>query len=90
MISEAPLTLKLDPVDRANRPLTFSLSILIFGKVQWPLANDDATPIEIQLDDLFAYLVEFWRPLLLRQTYPFGLTPLRPSLISRAASERWE
>ena len=58
--------------------------------MRWPLANDDATPIEVQLDDLFAYLVEFWRPLLLRQTYPFGLTPIRPSLISRAASERWE
>jgi hypothetical protein len=63
---------------------------LIYGKVQWPLANDDATLIEVQLDDLFAYLVEFWRPLLLRQTYPFGLTPILPSLISQAASERWE
>jgi len=90
MASETPLSLNLEPVDRDNRPLTFALSILIYGKVRWPLANDDATPIEVQLDDLFAYLVEFWRPLLLRQTYPFGLTPIRPSLISRAASERWE
>jgi len=90
MMSEAPLTLSLKPVDRENRPLTFAFSILIHGKVRWPLANDDAAPIEVQLDDLFSYLVEFWRPLLLRQTYPFGLTPTLPSLISRAASERWE
>lgn len=90
MMTEAPLKLNFEPVDRDNRPLTFALSISIYGKVRWPLANDDAPPIEVQLDDLFTYLVEFWRPLLLRQTYPFGLTPIRPSLISRAASERWE
>jgi hypothetical protein len=90
MTSGTPLALNLEPVDRDNRPLTFALSISIYGKVRWPLANDDATPIEVQLDDLFAYLVEFWRPLLLRQTYPFGLTPIRPSVISRAASGRWD
>jgi hypothetical protein len=61
MIPDAPLTLNLEPVDRQNRPLTFAFSILIYGKVRWPLANDDAAPIEIQLDDLFAYLVEFAR-----------------------------
>ncbi len=90
MTAEAPFKLNFVPVDHNNQPLTFSFSISIAGKVRWPLANDDAPSIEIHLDDLFAYLVEFWRPLLLRQTYPFGLTPIRPSLISRAASERWE
>jgi hypothetical protein len=90
MMTKTPLKLDLEPVDRDDRPLTFAFSISICGKVRWPLANDDAPPIEVQLDDLFAYLVEFWRPLLLRQTYPLGLTPTRPSLISQAASERWE
>jgi hypothetical protein len=90
MMTDAPLKLNLEPVDREKRPLTFSFSISIYGKVRWPLANDDAPPVQVQLDDLFSYLVEFWRPLLLRQTYPLGLTPLRPSLISRAACERWE
>lgn len=90
MTSEAPLTFNLAPVDRDKRPLTFAFSISVYGKIKWPMANDDATPIEIQLDDLFSYLVEFWRPLLLRQTYPFGLTPTRPSHIARYVAGRWE
>lgn len=89
MTSEAPITFNLEPVDRKNRPLTFAFSISVYGKVKWPLATEDAKPIEIQLDDLFSYLVEFWRPLLLRQTYPFGLTPARPSHIARHVAERW-
>jgi hypothetical protein len=89
MMAEAPLRLNFQPVDHDKRPLTFALSISIDGKVRWPLATEDAPPIEIQLDDLFAYLVEFWRPLLLRQTYPFGLTPIRPSLITQEAGRRW-
>lgn len=85
-----PLKLNFEPVDRDGHPLTFAFTISVNGKIRWPLANDDAPPIEIYLDDLFAYLVEFWRAILLRQTYPFGLTSIRPSLISRAAIERWE
>lgn len=90
MTHEAPLTFNLEPVDCKHRPLTFGFSISVYGKVKWPLATENAPAIEIQLDDLFSYLVEFWRPLLLRQTYPFGLTPLRPSHIARHVAFRWE
>jgi hypothetical protein len=89
MSVEQPFEVKLEPVDEVERPLTFALSVWISGKAAWPVEGDP-TSLEIQIDDLFSYLVEFWRPLLLRQTYPFGLTPSRPSLISRLATERWE
>lgn len=90
MTHEVPLTFNLEPVDRERRPLTFAFSISVYGRVKWPLATEQASPIEIQIDDLFSYLVEFWRPLLLRQTYPFGLTPMRPSHVARHVAGRWE
>jgi hypothetical protein len=90
MKSEESIAFILSPVDCATRPMTFAFSISIAGRLCWPMTSEDAVPIQIQLDDLFAYLVEFWRPLLLRQTYPFGLKLIRPSLVSRAAAERWE
>lgn len=90
MTSGPIFSLSLIPVDKVRRPLTFRLWVLAFGNTIWPVANEPDHPLEIQLDDLFAYLVEFWKPLLLRQTYPLALSPFRPSLLGREAAKRWE
>lgn len=90
MSASPDFDIKLAPVDSLDRSLTFMLSIEIFGRTAWPVRDEPDHAIEIQLDDLFAYLVEFWKPLLLRQTYPAGLRPARPSHLWRDAVERWE
>lgn len=88
-MSYSPFEFNLKPLDMRNRPLSFKFCISIHGKVRWPLSDGDETAVEIQIDDLFSYLVEFWRALLLRQTYPFGLTPMSPSKVQQAAELRW-
>ncbi len=60
------------------------------GNTIWPVPNEPEHQLEIQIDDLFSYLVEFWKPLLLRQTYPLALSPIRPSLLGRDVTKRWE
>ncbi|MFA5122527.1 MAG: ImmA/IrrE family metallo-endopeptidase [Zavarzinia sp.] len=77
------------PVDLGRTPLLWALSVTAFEQVIWPNVNAPDQTIEIQLDDLFSFLVEFWKPLLLRQTYPAGLTPERPSLLAADAAKRW-
>jgi hypothetical protein len=80
----------LIPVDKVRKPLTFRLCVSALGNTIWPVPNEPDHPLEIQLDDLFTYLVEFWKPLLLRQTYPLALSPFRPSLLGRDVAKRWE
>lgn len=74
----------------ARETLTFTLSLAVKGTTIWPVANEAEHPLEIQIDDLFSYLVEFWKPLLLRQTYPLALSPARPSQLHREVAKRWE
>ena len=90
MRTESAFRFDLVPVDTSERPLTFAFSIALLGKTAWPVAGEPCVTVEVQIDDLFSYLVEFWRPLLLRQTYPLGLTPIRPSLLVRTIEERWK
>ncbi len=90
MTDEPIFQLELAPVDEATAPLTYLLSISAQGKTIWPVLSAPEHPLEIQLDDLFSYLVEFWKPLLLRQTYPLGLSPARPSQLSVAVARRWD
>ncbi len=77
-------------VGKARTSLTYWLSVSACGNTIWPVPNEPEYPLEIQIDDLSSYLVEFWKPLLLRQTYPLGLTPIRPSLLIRDVVKRWD
>ena len=90
MSSEPTFSLKLDPVGKRRETLTYTLSICAAGRTVWPVLHEPEHPVEIQLDDLFAYLVEFWKPLCLRQAYPLALSPTRPSFLARDAARRWE
>lgn len=72
-----------------ERMATCGLSIAIDGEPVWPVVADDAAQLEIQADDLLSHLVEFWKPLLLRQVYPAPFNPHRPSRLRADALERW-
>jgi len=87
----APVAVPKDsnPVDLDRTPLLCALSVVAAGETIWPNAGDPDHAVEIQLDDLFSFLVEFWKPLLLRQTYPFALAPERPSLLATYAAKHW-
>jgi len=89
-MSAAPIfSLNLIPVDPDRTPLLCALSVTAGGDVIWPNAGDPDQSVEIQVDDLFSFLVEFWNPLLLRQIYPFALGPERPTLLASDAARRW-
>ena len=82
-------SLNLTPINPDRVPLLCALSVTAGSDVIWPNAADPEQTIEIPIDDLFSFLVEFWKPLLLRQTYPFALTPERPSLLASDAAKGW-
>ena len=89
MSKDSNFSLQLVPVDAVGTPLLCALSVVIDDETIWPIAGDPEHAVEIQIDDLFSFLVEFWNPLLLRQTYPFALTPERPSLLASDAAKHW-
>ncbi|MGV1793563.1 ImmA/IrrE family metallo-endopeptidase [Rhizobium sp. A37_96] len=68
---------------------TAKMAVLIDGDVIWPIKGENIE-LEIQADDLLSHLTEFWKPLLLRQTYPLGLRPPKPSLLRADAERFWE
>lgn len=86
----AEFALNLIPIDRGRLPLTCAFYVSVRGRAIWPVADEPDHPLEIQLDDLFAHLVEFWKPLLLRQTYPLSLSLARPSELARVVTKVWE
>ncbi|CAH0496372.1 hypothetical protein NVSP9465_01404 [Novosphingobium sp. CECT 9465] len=88
MIERIPFRLELAPTSE-HTPLLRAMSVVAHGEPLWPVAGDPEHSVEIQLDDLFAHLTEFWKPLLLRQTYPFALAPSRPSLLASEAAKHW-
>jgi hypothetical protein len=90
MTKNTNFELHLTPVDKRRKLLTYRLSVSAYGNTIWPVLYEPEHPLEIQIDDLFSYLVEFWKPLMLRQTYPLDLSPIRPSLLSRDVVERWQ
>lgn len=89
MTEDLAFKLQLVPVDPRRTPLLCALSVIAAGETIWPIAGDPDHAVEVQIDDLFSHLVEFWKPLLLRQTYPFALAPSRPSLLFNDAAKHW-
>jgi hypothetical protein len=73
----------------AQRLTTCELSISIGEVPIWPVPGEFGRGLEVQIDDLLAYLTEFWKPLMLRQIYPIDVDALRPSDLRRRAADRW-
>jgi Zn-dependent peptidase ImmA (M78 family) len=84
------LRFQLDPPAGRGRATMRALTVLIDDEPIWPMAGLKDAALETPVDDLLAHLAEFWKPLLLRQVYPAGLNPDRPSQLRAAAAERWE
>lgn len=77
-------------VKRGDPSTTACLTVFIDGEAVWPLDGTPEVGLDIQVDDLLAYLSEFWKPLVLRQTYPIAVIPDRPSHLRAVAESRWE
>ena len=77
------------PEGNAVRVTTARLAVRIGQRTVWPVDGADDVSLEIQADDLLSYLTEFWKPLILRQTYPISTQPERPSLLRAEAEKRW-
>jgi len=78
------------PSDAKARHITTAhLSVRIGQRTIWPVDGADDVNLEIQVDDLLSYLTEFWKPLILRQTYPIASQPNRPSLLRSEAEKHW-
>jgi hypothetical protein len=73
----------------AARVTTARLALRIGQRTIWPVDSADDVSLEIQADDLLSHLTEFWKPLILRQTYPIATQPERPSLLRAEAERRW-
>ncbi|WP_373852123.1 ImmA/IrrE family metallo-endopeptidase [Bradyrhizobium sp.] len=71
------------------RLTTVGLAVRIGERTIWPIDGADEVILEVQADDLLSYLTEFWKPLILRQTYPVAIQPERPSLLRAEAEKRW-
>ena len=71
------------------RQTSRTLSVLFNGAVIWPVRGVDDAALEIQIDDILSHLTEFWKPLMLRQTFPLALDPMRPSQLRAKAEENW-
>jgi hypothetical protein len=68
---------------------TACLVVLIDGEPIWPVEGDPQVNLEVQADDLLSHLAEFWKPLVLRQTYPIAVAPDRPLWLRPEAERRW-
>ena len=65
------------------------LSVRLNGRPIWPADGEPDVAVEIYVDDLLSHLTEFWKPLMLRQTFPVAGAPNRPSQIRAVAEQRW-
>ncbi|MGD0865543.1 MAG: ImmA/IrrE family metallo-endopeptidase [Rhizomicrobium sp.] len=83
------LDISLRPLQDRERQTTYQLAIAIDGETVWPVCGETKATLEIQIDDLLAYLTEFWKPLMLGQVFPIAVSPLRPSDLRREAEHRW-
>lgn len=91
-MTDAALKLSLDWSDgdgHSRRLTTASFHASIGDFVIWPVPGEPNISVEIQADDLLSHLTEFWKPLVLRQTYPIPIQPDRPSLLRVEAEKRW-
>lgn len=89
-MSIAPPRLVLDLRPCPGRVTTCELAIQIDGEAVWPVFGEEGARLEIQIDDLLAYLTEFWKPLILMQVYPIDVSPSKPSQLRQDAENRWE
>ncbi len=76
--------------DGASLMTTRGLAAYVDDSVVWPVRGAESVALEIQIDDLLSHLVEYWKPLALRQTYPLTLNPARPSLLRAEAQRNWD
>ncbi len=85
------LEFRIADVERDGERLLTTAALTVYADdiAIWPVQGDDDASLEIQIDDLLSHLTEYWKPLLLRQTYPFGLNPGRPSELRYKALRRW-
>ncbi|MBF0307702.1 MAG: ImmA/IrrE family metallo-endopeptidase [Alphaproteobacteria bacterium] len=74
---------------RERRLTTAFLMVSLNGDAIWPVQGAPDTRLEIQADDLLSHLTEFWKPLMLRQTYPVEIQPDRPSRLRFETEKRW-
>lgn len=90
MIEAQSLRFHLADPASPDRVTTRALQIAIDDQPVWPVVGLAEAALEIQIDDLLAFLAENWKPLLLRQTYPAALNPHRPSQLRAHAAKRWD
>jgi hypothetical protein len=88
-VIEVPLKFLLAWADDDARTTTAHLVVRIGQRTIWPVDRAEEVSLEIQVDDLLSHLIEFWKPLNLRQTYPIATQPDRPSLLRAEAEKRW-
>jgi IrrE N-terminal-like domain len=84
------LDFRLEKLGDPERSLIRRLTVLVGNAAVWPVHGDPEAAVEIQADDLLSYLAEFWKPLLLRQTYPILGVAKSPSDFIRAMESRWD
>lgn len=75
--------------DKTERLTTAEFAVFVDGEAVWPTHGEGDVRLEIQADDLLAHITEFWKPLMLRQTYPISVVPERPSMLRAEAEKRW-
>lgn len=65
-----------------------AMKLVIDDLVVWPVLAEHYT-LDWFADEFLAHLVECWKPILIRQTYPIDVRPARPSLLRAEAEKRW-
>ncbi len=65
------------------------LALLQDGSAIWPVRGEDGCGLEVYVDDILTFLVDSWKPLFLRQTYPVPGAVARPSEFWSAVERRW-
>jgi hypothetical protein len=85
------LELRITDVEEEGARLltTCALTILAYGFAVCPVQGYDEAALEIQIDDPLSHLTQYWKPIVLRQTYPLGLNPARPGDLGSRARRRW-
>jgi hypothetical protein len=79
----------LEQQNEIDRLTTAELVVFVEGEAIWPARGQSEVSLEIQVDDLLAHLTEFWKPLVLRQTFPISVPPQNPSRLNYEAMKRW-
>lgn len=89
-----PILFRLDWCDDVDGQAAVTVArvrLLVAGRAIWPSDNEPDVALEVFADDLLSHLTRFWKPLMLRQTYPLPLKhlPERPSWLRAFAQRQW-